>query len=368
METDYGQFQGNIDTLSALATLAHDGRRASFFRNQLLDAMRIIDEGNADTEHFFGSWAGAFGNMQFMPTTFITYAVDGDGDNKIDVVNSTADALATAANYLSQVGWKKGEPAMVEVQLPKDFEWNNAQFNLRKPVNEWLKLGVSTIHSSNSPAIYTKAKFRGSNKKTSLKKNKSSLHQVSYKTIYPNAKKINSRTFTTLKPTLPNVSGEAAIILPQGWRGPAFMVFDNFDAVMDWNRSINYALSVVQLAKQLNGELPILGGQFAEVGALSFQQMNDLQIQLNANGFDAGEPDGFPGTHTQEAVRAFQLSERLPADGYASPNILNYLKQSVKSTKITKSLHSQYITITSVCYLHQSLQSAKIALCLKFNA
>ncbi|MDZ4210536.1 MAG: lytic murein transglycosylase, partial [Methylotenera sp.] len=112
METNYGRFQGNIDMLSALATLAYDGRRSSFFRNQLMDAMRMIDADHADAEELVGSWAGAFGNMQFMPTTFMTYAVDGDGDNKIDVVNSTADAFASAANYLSQVGWRKGEPAM----------------------------------------------------------------------------------------------------------------------------------------------------------------------------------------------------------------------------------------------------------------
>jgi membrane-bound lytic murein transglycosylase B len=326
METDYGRYQGNIDSLSALATLAHDGRRTSFFRNQLFDAMRMIDIGNADTENFVGSWAGAFGNMQFMPTTFMTYAVDGDDDKKIDVVNSTADAFASAANYLSQVGWQKGEPAMVEVQLPKDFDWKNAQYNLRKPVSEWLKLGVSTFHSSNSTAMLTQAKVFSSNKKASVRKNKSSMHQVNFNINNTNYTDFHPQANPSLKPSLPNVSGQAAIILPQGWRGPAFMVFDNFDAVMDWNRSINYALSVLQLAKRLNGEPHILGGQFAEIGALSFQQMKALQTQLNANGFDAGEPDGFPGSHTQEAVRAFQLSEGLPADGYASPNLFNYIK------------------------------------------
>jgi len=327
METNYGRFQGDIDTLSALATLARDGRRANFFRNQLLDAMRMIDAGNADSEQFVGSWAGAFGNMQFMPTTFITYAVDGDGDKKIDLVNSTADAFASAANYLSQVGWQKGEPAMVEVQLPANFEWQNAQYNLRKPVSEWIKLGVSTVHMGNSSAIYGLAKARYSNKKAVTRKNKSNLRQINFKTNNSNAIDASIPTYAASKPSLPNTSSQAAIILPQGWRGPAFMVFDNFDAVMDWNRSIYYALSVVQLAKRLNGEPHILGGQFAEVGALSFLQMKALQIQLNANGYDAGDPDGFPGTRTQEAVRAFQLAQRLPADGYASPNILNYLKE-----------------------------------------
>ncbi len=327
METNYGSNQGRIDTLSALATLARDGRRASFFRNQLLDAMRMIDAGNADAEQFIGSWAGAFGNMQFMPTTFINFAVDGDGDKKIDVVNSPADAFSSAANYLSQVGWQKGEPAMVEVQLPADFELQKAQYSLRKPVSEWFKMGVSTMQAYKPSAIYTQAKPLQSNEKLITKKSKSNLHQVNFKSNKPSAEDASTSNYDGAKPSLPNSTGQAAIILPQGWRGPAFMVFENFDAVMDWNRSVNYALSVVQLAKRLNGEPHILGGQFAELGALSFLQMKALQIQLNAIGYDSGEPDGFPGARTQEAVRAFQKAQGLPADGYASPNLFNYLKE-----------------------------------------
>lgn len=327
METNYGRFQGNIDTLSALATLAYDGRRSSFFRNQLMDAMRMIDADHADAEQLVGSWAGAFGNMQFMPTTFMTYAVDGDGDQKIDVVNSTADAFASAANYLSQVGWRKDEPAMIEVQLPANFDWQVAQFNLRKPVEKWAAMGVSIMQPTYLLSnINPKERYVNVNK-PKTKKNKATLHQITYKKEM--VKKLQGNQTTSISPlksTLPNVAGQAAIVLPQGWRGPAFMIFDNFDAVMDWNRSVNYALSVVQLAHRINGNPPILGGQFAEVGALSFQQMITLQTELNAHGFDAGEPDGFPGLRTQEAVRAFQLSQRLPADGYASPNIFNYLK------------------------------------------
>jgi membrane-bound lytic murein transglycosylase B len=328
METNYGRFQGDIDTLSALATLAYEGRRATFFRNQLFDAMRMIDAGNADPEQLVGSWAGAFGNMQFMPTTFVTYAVDGDGDKKIDLVNSTADAFASAANYLSQVGWHKGEPAVIEVQLPADFEWQYAQFNSRKSVEEWVKMGVNPILLNDSVMVSSPTKFSGSAKSKS-RKNKTNLHQITFKPPLVNELKNHPQSnVAPVKSSLTNVSGQAAIVLPQGWRGPSFMVFDNFDAVMDWNRSINYSLTVVQLAKRINGESHILGGQFAEVGALSFQQMIALQTELNAHGFDAGEPDGFPGIKTQEAVRAFQLSQHIPADGYASPNILNYLKVS----------------------------------------
>ncbi|MDP1766615.1 MAG: lytic murein transglycosylase [Methylotenera sp.] len=327
METNYGRFQGNIDTLSALATLAYDSRRSSFFRNQLMDVMCMVDAGHANAEQLVGSWAGAFGHMQFMPTTFMTYAVDGDGDQKIDVVNAIADAFASAANYLSQVGWRKGEPAMIEVQLPATFDWKIAQFNLRKPVDEWAAMGVSTMQPTysllnNMPKVHLVNVNKPKNKK-----NKAALQQITYKKeVVKKLQGNQTSSISFLKSTLPKVEGQAAIVLPQGWRGPAFMIFDNFDAVMDWNRSVNYALSVVQLARSINGGSPILGGQFAEVGALSFQQMIALQTELNAHGFDAGEPDGFPGLRTQEAVRAFQLSQRLPADGYASPNIFNYLK------------------------------------------
>ncbi|MDP1658816.1 MAG: lytic murein transglycosylase, partial [Methylotenera sp.] len=243
METNYGRFQGNIDTLSALATLAYDGRRSSFFRNQFMDAMRMIEADHADAEQLAGSWAGAFGHMQFMPTTFMTYAVDGDGDKKIDIVNSTTDAFASAANYLSQVGWRKGEPAMIEVQLPANFEWQIAQFNLRKPVEEWATMGVSTMQPAYLFAN-NKPKERLVNvHKPKTKKNKTALHQITYqKEAVKNLQGNQTANVSPLKFKLPNVAGQAAIVLPQGWRGPAFMIFDNFDAVMDWNRSVNYAL------------------------------------------------------------------------------------------------------------------------------
>lgn len=332
METNYGSYQGRIDTLSALTTLAYDGRRATFFRNQLLDAMRMIDSGDANIEFFRGSWAGAFGNMQFMPTTFITYAIDGDGDHRIDMVNSASDALASAANYLSQVGWREEEPIMIEVQLPTNFQWQNAQLNVKKSVGEWVKLGVKGVYpdmfEARLPAesgAFTSVKFNKNNKIGRLKvlASKQQSEQAHTKTVFLKSKRVSLQDITS--DALPYKNSQAAILLPQGWRGPAFMVFNNFDAVMDWNRSVNYALSVILLAKQIDGESAILGGQLAEKGALTFQQMMDLQTALNARGFNAGEPDGFPGLQTQAAVRDYQLSQFLPADGYASPSLYDHL-------------------------------------------
>lgn len=326
METNYGSYQGDNDTFSSLATLAYDGRRAGFFRGQLLDVMRIVDAGNANVGELHGSWAGAFGHMQFMPTTFITYAVDGDDDGYINIVNSEADAFASAANYLSQAGWRKDEPAIMEVQLPESFQWQHAQLILRKPVSDWSRLGVRVPVEDSSvndaQKLSTKAKVvKVSLVKRKLTKQVKALDQNLATSLSP----ANKASLSSLP--LPNIDGYAAIILPQGWRGPAFMVFDNFDVIMDWNRSVNYALSVAQLAKRINGEPRILGGQFAEAGALTFEQMFELQTALNELGFDAGEPDGFPGLRTQAAIRAYQLVQHLPADAYAGPSLYESVMQ-----------------------------------------
>ena len=344
METHYGANKGNVDTLSALATLAYDGRRSVFFRHQLLDAMRMIEADYVDITQFRGSWAGAFGHMQFMPTTFMLYAVDGDLDGKIDIANSIPDAFASAAKYLSQVGWRVGEPAMIEVQLPVGFAWQDARLSLWKPVEEWTELGVralevepnsagrqlmniypvrksatSKLIVSDSVLSKTSNKQSRSIKSAKNKKNKKPLQKVVYEP------KTGANTLVTILKELPEVSGQAAIILPQGWQGPAFMVFDNFNVIMDWNRSVNYALSVAQLAKRINQQERIIGGQQAEPGALSFEQMLELQKALNSRGFEAGLPDGLPGLKTQDAVRAYQLSQQLPADGYASPSLYTRL-------------------------------------------
>jgi membrane-bound lytic murein transglycosylase B len=310
--------------------------------------MRMLDAGYTTLGQFKGSWAGAFGNMQFMPTTFMTYALDGDGDKVIDIAHSLADSFASAANYLSQVGWVKGEPVMIEVYLPANFVWQNAQINVRKPVSEWVRLGVTDI-SGNDLVPNRKCQLTQSTDEKISKKmhsdlvySESSLTKVSHaKSKYSHGKnnkvaKKSSKFISKSKviplvnqdlviTALPSPNAQAAIVLPQGWSGPAFMVFDNFDAVMDWNRSINYAISVAQLAKSINGEAPIVGGKLAELGALSYKQMYTLQVALKHLGFELGEPDGFPGVQTQAAIRAYQLTQNIPADGYASSYLLNRL-------------------------------------------
>ncbi len=274
LETNYGENKGDFAVPSSLMTLAYEGRRADFFRNQLLDVMRIVDAKHNTIAGMRGSWAGAMGHLQFMPSTLLQYGVDADGDGRINIWTSLPDAFASAANYLAKTGWHKDEPAMTEVKLPANFDYSLAQLNNRKSVADWVKLGVFDIEDKALPAL-----------------------------------------------------DSAAIVLPQGYQGPAFMVFSNFDVIMDWNRSVNYALSVTHLANQFTADKPIVAGLEAECDALIFNEMWALQAKLNELGFDCGAPDGFPGIKTQAAIRQYQATKNLPQDGYASPSLYQQLVQ-----------------------------------------
>lgn len=276
METNYGANQGHFNTISALLTLAYEGRRAEFFRQQLFDAMRILEARHISMQEMRGSWAGAMGHMQFMPSTFLKYGVDVTSDGKIDVWRTLPDAIVSAANYLASVGWHHREPVAIEVSLPETFPWQEAQLQKRKTIREWDALKVARIDG---------AVFVDKDTKT-------------------------------------------AIVLPQGWQGPAFMVFDNFYTLMDWNRSVNYALSVSLLAQRIN-ESNISNIRYeGERVALTLDSMRSLQEALNQLGFEAGQVDGFPGVQTQMAIRAYQQSYGLKADGYPNPFLLKHIEQN----------------------------------------
>lgn len=272
METNYGHHKGSFNLPSSLMTLAYEGRRSDFFRDQLLKAMRIVDEGHSTVTNLKGSWAGAMGHMQFMPSTMLKYGVDADGDGRINLSASLDDAFASAANYLSQVGWHKDEAISLQVKLPAEFDYRLAQLTERRTTREWQKMGVVGIDNAQLPLLEN-----------------------------------------------------AAILLPQGWQGPAIMVFSNFDVVMDWNKSVNYALSVSILSQQLRGDRIEMSGGLAEKGALSYSQLLILQEKLNALGYDCGVPDGFPGIKTQAAIRQYQATQQLPQDGFASPSLYQRL-------------------------------------------
>lgn len=274
LETSYGASTGNTPIPSALATMAYEGRRSAFFRAQLFDALSIIDTGDITAADMKGSWAGAMGQMQFMPSTYRRYAVDGDRDGRINLWSSVPDALHSAGNYLNQAGWKTGEPVALEVRLPQNFDWRYARLTYRRPIADWQAAGV--MQANGAP--------------------------------------------------IPTQAGAAAIVLPQGFRGSAFMVFDNFDVILQWNRSVSYALSVAILAQRFVADVPLLTGQNAERDALSRTRMAALQRQLTELGFDAGVADGVPGIKTQSAIRRYQSARQLPADGYASPSLLAHVE------------------------------------------
>jgi membrane-bound lytic murein transglycosylase B len=274
LETNYGAYQGDIPALAALATLAHDARRPEFFRGQLLDALRLIERGQARPADLLGSWAGALGHMQFIPSTWLAHAVDGDGDGRIDLRGSTADALHSAANYLRQAGWRIDEGWGLEVILPGGFDPAQAGLDRRQTIADWARLGVRRADLA----------------------------------------------------ALPESSQAAALILPQGIDGPAFLVTHNFQVIMRWNRSVHYALAVGHLADRLVGGPAISTGFLADNRRLSREQMEALQGYLAALGYDPGPADGIPGSKTQNAIRAYQAASGLPADGYPSMPLLERLR------------------------------------------
>jgi membrane-bound lytic murein transglycosylase B len=273
LETNYGEFFGGIPALDSLSTLACDPRRSGFFTDQLMDALRIIDEGAIEASRMEGSWAGALGNFQFMPSIFLRYAVDADGDGRRDLWHSLPDAVASAANFLRDAGWQAGERWGREVLLPDGFRYELTGRGQPRPLSEWRELGVRMRNGE----------------------------------------------------PLPGSSMMASIIVPAGHRGPAFAVYDNFDVIMRWNRSQFYALSVGLLADRIAGAGPLRNPPPADEPRLSRDAVMALQQQLNRRGFDSGEPDGIVGPATRSAIRAFQQARGLVSDGHPGQEVLDAL-------------------------------------------
>ena len=281
LETNFGNNMGGFHVINTLVTLAYDKRRSDFFRAQLIDALQIIDKGNITPDRMIGSWAGAMGHLQFMPSTFIQYAVDYENDGRKDIWNSLPDAFSSAANYLSEMGWNKGELWGREVRIPSDFDLMLAGFNVEKTVKEWSAMGVKRAYNQPLPSSETKG----------------------------------------------------SIILPQGRSGPAFLIYHNFRVILKWNQSINYAISVGHLADRIGGLPQIISGRDAEHAPLSRDMVEEMQRLLNILGFEAGMVDGVPGPRTRSAIKAFQKKTMLPPDGYPSPIVLEHLRRQADTTQ-----------------------------------
>lgn len=274
LETNYGQFKGNVDTLNALVTLAYDQRRRSFFTRELLTFLKIMEREQVSS--IKGSWAGAFGNFQFMPTTFEAYAVDEDQDGRKDIINSLPDSFASAANYLSKMGWKEGEKWGREVRLTKPLDWNKISHDKPHTILEWSKMGVQ-------PADGTKWK-------------KNSLMM------------------------------QASLILPMGVNGPAFLTYSNFNIIMRWNRSYLYALSVGILADRIGYKNAKGLIHRKRHKPLSRIEAKEIQSLLKEQGFYQGEIDGIIGSGTRKSIQRFQRTNKLPEDGHADDYLLDKLR------------------------------------------
>ncbi len=276
METNYGAFFGRMPVLDSLATLACDERRSAFFTEQLVAALQIIDEGAISPRRMEGSWAGAMGHVQFMPSVFLQYAVDYDGDGRRDLWGSLPDAMASAANYLSSIGWESGWRWGREVQLPDGFPYELAGHDRERPLSEWRELGVSDAWGR----------------------------------------------------TLPGGDTKAALLVPSGHEGPAFLVYPNFHVIMQWNRSQYYALAVGRMADRLAGASTLVR-QPPSGPRLRREQVAALQERLNEKGYDSGPVDGMPGPMTRRAIRRYQQERGMVADGYPSPTVLTELAPEI---------------------------------------
>lgn len=269
IESNYGSNFGDFSTLESLATLAYDGRRQDFARGELLAALRIIDQGDIAAEQMRGSWAGAMGHTQFIPSSFEAYAVDGDNDGRRDIWGSIPDVMASTANYLARAGWQSGQPWGAEVVLPSSFDYSQTE---RRSSAEWVAQGVRAV-SGELPAFES-----------------------------------------------------AAVIVPAGAEGPAFIVGANFRAILRYNNATSYALAVATLADAIAGRAGISGSWPRDQAPLTRDDVRTLQQRLNSAGYSVGTADGIMGPNTREGVRAFQRDQGLTPDGFATQALLDLLR------------------------------------------
>lgn len=273
METSYGGYLGKMPTLDSLATLACSPRRGDYFARELLTALELLEQEGLEPARMKGSWAGAMGHTQFMPSAYRRYAVDGDGDGRVDLWHSVPDALASAANFLREQGWQRDQRWGREVRLPDDFDYSEVRLDERRSLRKWRERGVTTAEGA----------------------------------------------------ALPATDMEAALLVPAGHAGPAFLVYDNFQVIMRWNRSQFYGLAVGHLADRINGAGRLQQPPPADLPRLTRPEVEALQKQLKQLGFPAGEPDGILGPATRQAIQAYQKHRGLVADGYPDAALFSAL-------------------------------------------
>ncbi|MGH6646986.1 lytic murein transglycosylase [Aquabacterium sp.] len=275
IESNFGGNHGDVPVIDALATLGFEGRREAWARGELLAALKILQSGDIERDRMIGSWAGAMGQTQFMPSSYLAYAVDADGDGRRDIWGSMADVLSSTANFLARSGWQSDEPWGLEVQLPAGFDPARADPTVRQPSTQWSAEGVLAIDGAPLPTV-----------------------------------------------------AEASILQPAGMRGPAFLVGRNYRAILRYNNSTSYALTVGLLSQRIAGGPGVQAAWPRDLRALSGAEIKSLQAALNKLGFDSGSPDGQVGPATRKALRQFQRSLGQPADGHPTAELLQRAQQA----------------------------------------
>lgn len=275
LESDFGVGMGNLPVLRSLATLAYDCRRGPMFRAELLAALQIIDRGDMGPEDMIGSWAGELGQTQFLPTRYLEHAIDYDGDKRPDVFRNPTDIIGSTANYMSHLGWRKGEPWIQEVRVPAELPWEEADLTIKHPLSKWSAWGVTAADGSD----------------------------------------------------LSQAGGDlpASLLLPMGRTGPAFLAYQNFDIYLKWNQSLNYAVTAAYLATRIDGAPPFKARKGIPV--LDAAAAKEVQRRLAARGYDVGEIDGKIGLKTRQAIKAMQLKFGMPADSYPTADLLAALRE-----------------------------------------
>ena len=273
LESDFGAGQGKDQAIKSLATLAYDCRRSDMFRGHLFDALRLIQGGDLRADEMIGSWAGELGQTQLMPSEYMAYAVDYDGDGKRNLIKSVPDVIGSTGAYIVHLGWKRGEPWLQEVRVPQNLPWKEADLSVQHPRSQWAQWGV---------------------------------------------------TFANGKP-LPADSLPASVVLPVGRFGPAFLAYDNFQAYLKWNQSLNYSLTAAYYATRLDGAPPMNKGG-ANIPKISFEETRELQQILEKRGYDVGRVDGVLGIKSRVAIRDMQIKFGQPADGWPTAELLTRLR------------------------------------------
>jgi len=280
LETNYGNYTGNTPTIEALATLSFDRRRSKFFQKELIAALKILDRGDIPFQQMKGSWAGAIGQSQFMPSNVLRYAVDGDDDGKIDLWHSLPDIFYSMGNFLKHLGWRPAENWGREVKLPTHFNLALADGKTKRTLPEWAQMGLRLADGRPLP-----------------------------------------------KQTHKPAKLQAALLLPSDYRGPFFLVYPNFYVIKRWNHSDKYALAVGHLADRIIGRPPLSVKRPADDQPLSKQHIKNIQTYLLQQGYTLGKADGIAGNKTRAAIRHYQHQHQLPADGQPSHRLLKHLQQ-----------------------------------------